>query len=243
MEALSLLNQNGLPRKSGQNLLGIFGQVGLVPSEMQEKIRYQAGLAQQIANTILKIDGVLDAQVQISFPEENPLNPMEKKEKPTASVYVKHNGVLDDPNSHLITKIKRLVAASVPGLDFDNVTVIPDRARFNELPQEALQTSGDEKHYVNIWSLVIAQESVKRFRIIFFSFTMLILLLLLALAWVGWKIHPLLTHGGLKKFFNFHPISPSAEEKKEAKEDEVTATEEGKPKEGPGLVDEDIDET
>ena len=59
----------------GQNLLGIFSNVGLVPSGMQEKIRYQAGLAEQIASTIRKIDGVLDADVQISFPDEDPLNP------------------------------------------------------------------------------------------------------------------------------------------------------------------------
>ncbi|MFN4174335.1 MAG: EscJ/YscJ/HrcJ family type III secretion inner membrane ring protein, partial [Parachlamydiaceae bacterium] len=66
--AMSLLNQAGLPRRQGQNLLGIFANTGLVPSEMQDKIRYQAGLAEQIASTIRKIDGVLDAEVQISFP-------------------------------------------------------------------------------------------------------------------------------------------------------------------------------
>src|SRR5690606_700715 len=38
-QAMSLLIQAGLPRRRGQNLLGIFKDVGLVPSEMQEKIR------------------------------------------------------------------------------------------------------------------------------------------------------------------------------------------------------------
>jgi type III secretion protein J len=137
--AMSYLNQAGLPRRQSQNLLNIFTGAGLVPSEMEQKIRYQAGLAEQIASTIRKIDGVLDAEVQISFPEENPLNPNEKKQPITASVWVKHNGVLDDPNSHLVSKIKRLVAASVPGLDYDNVTVIGERARFNETPVLLLQ--------------------------------------------------------------------------------------------------------
>lgn len=99
-EAMALLNQAGLPRKRSQNLLSIFSNVGLVPSERQDKIRYEAGLAEQIASVIRKIDGVLDAEVQISFPEEDPLNPGKTKGKITASVYVKHNGVLDDPNSH-----------------------------------------------------------------------------------------------------------------------------------------------
>lgn len=131
-EAMGLLNQVGLPRRRSENLLGIFSNVGLVPSGMQEKIRYQAGLAEQIASTIRKIDGVLDADVQISFPEEDPLNPNANKQKITASVYVKHNGILDDPNAHLTSRIKRLVSGSINGLDYDNVTVIGDRARYSE---------------------------------------------------------------------------------------------------------------
>lgn len=244
-EAMALLNQNGLPRRRGQNLLGLFANVGLVPSEMQDKIRYQAGLAEQIASTIRKIDGVLDAEVQISFPEEDPLNPGgEKKGKITASVYVKHSGVLDDPNSHLVTKIKRLVAASVTGLDFDNVTVIGDRARFNELPSGILPSAlEEEKQYVNVWSIIIAQDSLFRFRLIFFSFTFLLLLLILGLVWVLWKVYPLLKeHGGVKALLHFKSI----QEGKPSELKEEKPAEEGKEtekKQEKGLVDEDIDET
>lgn len=246
-EAMSLLNQSGLPRRRGQNLLGLFANVGLVPSEMQDKIRYQAGLAEQIASTIRKIDGVLDAEVQLSFPEEDPLNPgAEKKQKITASVYIKHSGVLDDPNSHLTTKIKRLVAASITGLDFDNVTVIGDRARFTDLPSGLLSSAlEEEKQYVNVWSIIVAQSSLFRFQLIFFSFTIAILLLLLSLIWVLWKIFPILhKHGGIKELFHIHPINleGTPEEKKPAAEDKGPKQEE-KPKQDKGLVDEDIDET
>ena len=212
-EAMALLNQVGLPRKRGQNLLSIFANVGLVPSGMQEKIRYQAGLAEQIASTIRKIDGVLDADVQISFPDEDPLNPAAKKQKITASVYVKHSGVLDDPNAHLITRIKRLVAGSVNGLEYDNVTVIGDRARFSESPLGGLQGSlgEDERPYVNVWSIVLAKDSLSRFRIIFFSFTIALLTLLLSLIWLLWKILPLLKQaGGFKKLFSLQPLELSA---------------------------------
>lgn len=228
-EAMSLLNQAGLPRRRSQNLLDIFQNTGLVPSELQDKIRYQAGLAAQIASTIRKIDGVLDAEVQISFPEEDPLNPNAKKGKITASVYVKHSGVLDDPNSHLLTKIKRLVAASVTGLDFDNVTVIPDRARFSEISPGSLQGSFDEeKQYVNIWGIVLAKESVKKFRIIFFTFVTLILLLLLALVWLMWKILPLLKkHGGVKEIFHLRPILQEEEGLDAAVENAEEASEVG----------------
>jgi type III secretion protein J len=209
-EAMALLNQVGLPRRRGQNLLSIFSNVGLVPSGMQEKIRYQAGLAEQIASTIRKIDGVLDADIQISFPDEDPLNPGTYKQKITASVYVKHSGVLDDPNAHLITRIKRLVAGSVPGLEYDNVTVIPDRARFTEVPIGGFQGGLNEEEipYVNVWSLIIAKSSLARFRLIFFSFTLAILILLLVLIWILWKLAPLTSKlGGMKKLFSFQPLN------------------------------------
>lgn len=213
-EAMALLNQAGLPRRRGQNLLGIFSDVGLVPSELQQKIRYQAGLAEQIASTIRKIDGVLDAEVQISFPEEDPLNPTANKQKITASVYVKHSGVLDDPNTHLATKIRRLVSASITGLNFDDVTIISDRARFNELPSG---TVAEEKNFVRIWSLFLAEESVTRFRVIFFSFLILLILLLSALIWVGYKLYPLLqAHGGVKQLLTFKQIEPEIKEESEA---------------------------
>ncbi len=207
-EAMALLNQVGLPRRRGQNLLGIFANVGLVPSGMQEKIRYQAGLAEQIASTIRKIDGVLDADVQISFPDEDPLNPTATKQKITASVYVKHSGVLDDPNAHLITRIKRLVSGSVNGLDFDNVTVIGDRARFSDVPPGGFSSLNEEERpFVNVWSVVVAKDSLSRFQVIFFSFTVALLLLLLALIWLLWKFSSLLKQaGGFKSLFSLHPI-------------------------------------
>lgn len=228
-EAMSILNQAGLPRRRGQNLLGIFGEVGLVPSELHEKIRYQAGLAEQIASTIRKIDGVLDAEVQISFPEEDPLNPGKTKGDITSSVYVKHSGVLDDPNSLLLTKIKRLVTASVTGLKYDNVTVIPDRARYTDFPVGLQASREEEKDYVKVWSVVIAKSSLTRFRAIFFIFTLTILFFLLTLVWIGWKIFPIIKeHGGLAALFSLAPlaIEPPAPPQPEEIESEVEEEEE-----------------
>lgn len=245
LDAMAYLNQAGLPRRRSQNLLNIFTGAGLVPSEMEQKIRYQTGLAEQIASTIRKIDGILDAEVQISFPEEDPLNPAEKKQKITASVYVKHNGVLDDPNSHLTTKIKRLVAASVPGLDYDNVTVIGERARFSDFPVGLTTGSAEEeKQYVSIWSIIIAKESVFRFRIFFFSFTILILILMLSLIWLFWKIYPLLKgQGGMKSLLKLHPFhAESKEPEKPPVEEKDTSKEEVKD-EKKSLVDKDVDQT
>lgn len=244
LDAMAYLNQAGLPRRRSQSLLNIFTGAGLVPSEMEQKIRYQAGLAEQIASTIRKIDGILDTEVQISFPEEDPLNPAEKKQKITASVYVKHNGVLDDPNSHLTTKIKRLVAASVPGLDYDYVTVIGERARFSDFPLGIpLGQADDEKQYVSIWSVIIAKESITRFRLFFFSFTLLILLLMLALIWLFWKMYPVLREqGGIRNLFKLHPLHAEHKEPEKASE-EKEALKEAPKEETKSQADKDVDQT
>lgn len=240
-EAMALLNQAGLPRRRGANLLNIFSNVGLVPSGMEQKVRYQAGLAEQIASTIRKIDGVLDADVQISFPDEDPFNPNAPKQKITASVYVKHSGVLDDPNAHLMSRIKRLVAGSINGLEYDNVTVIGDRARFTEAPLGGFGGVEEERSYVNVWTLTIAKSSLTRFRIIFFSFTLILVILLFTLIWILWKLWPLLRKlGGIGKLFSFHPIdanqigealpTPKVEEVKEG--EKIAAKKESEPEEG-----------
>jgi type III secretion protein J len=231
--AMAILSANGLPRRHSQNLLQIFSAGGLVPSDLQEKIRYQAGLADQIASTIRKIDGIVDADIQLSFPEEDPLNPNAQKGPVTASVYVKHTGVLDDPNSHLVNKIKRLVASSVTGLQFDNVTVIPDRARFSELPTKEKQA---DLEYVRVWTVVLAKDSLFRFQVIFFSFCIVLFIIFFYAFWVSWKIHPLLKkRGGIKQLFHLSPLPDEFEPevKEEKKEEEPPKDGDKKPPEEP----------
>lgn len=190
-EAMSILNIAGLPRREGQSLLDLFADPGLVPTEMQQKIRFQAGLAQQIANTIRQIDGVLDANVQLSFPPDDSNQPI------TASVYVKHNGVLDNPNSQLVTKIRQLVAGSVSGLSLENVTVVADRARYSDVTlNQAPSTTSPELEYVKIWSVVVAKDSVGVFRTIFSIFCIFIFILVCLLAWLFWKCYPMINKVG-----------------------------------------------
>jgi type III secretion protein J len=166
-------------------------------SDREETIRYQAGLAEELSNTICKIDGVLDANVQLSFPPVD-LNPPPGTPLPkvTAAVYVKHQGVMEDPNSHMEVKIKRLLAGSVNGLSFEDVSVISDRSRFADI---TLQTDGEmigpkalQQTYVSIWGIVLTKSSLARFRLIFFTFVLLLLLFAAAIGWLAYKFYPLL---------------------------------------------------
>jgi len=194
-EAMALLNRVGLPRLQGTNLLTLFAKSGLMSSDREETIRYQAGLAEELKNTIRKIDGVIDADVQISFPPaEATAAPGAVSPKITASVYIKHQGVLEDPNSHLESKIKRLVSSAINGLSFEDVSVISDRARMADIQLgadgEMIGSRNLQESYVNIWSIVMTKSSLGRFRTLFFLLILLNLLFGAALGWMVYKFYP-----------------------------------------------------
>lgn len=192
-EALSILNQAGLPRVKGTSLLDLFGTQGLVPSDMQDKIRYQEGLSEQLASTIRKMDGIIDANVQITFPQEEA-----EQQVLTASVYVKHRGILDNPNSLTITKIKRLVSSAIPNLTPENVSVVTDRALYADISLEPIQAIAEEPYFVSIWSIIVAKQSSWRFRLIFYTFLLLFFVLASALSWLAWKFWLVLEKAGWK---------------------------------------------
>jgi type III secretion protein J len=219
-EAMAILNQSGLPRKRGPDLLELFAKQGLMSTEREEAIRYQAGLEQQIANTIRKIDGVIDADVQLSIPSTTSntgggLAAQGPPQRVTASVYVKHQGIIDDPNSHLVAKIKRLVAGSVNGLDINDVTVISDKSRYTDVTLgEKLEAGPIQKDYVTIWSIMMSQQSVARFRMVFFTLILSNVFFICLLGWTLWKFYPMMRDsGGLKQLLNPLPVRPPSEKK------------------------------
>jgi len=217
-EAMALLNQNGLPRKKGTTLLTLFAKTGLMSSDKEETIRYQAGLAEQIANMIRKIDGVIDADVQLSFPSAEAVLPgapaATTHQKVTAAVYVKHQGILDDPNSHLVTKIKRLVAGSVNGLDVNDVAVISDRSRFTDITLGAMPEpiTPQMKEYVSIWSIVMSKNSAGRFRALFFTLIIAAIIFAILVGWLFWKFYPILKKRGIfKELLQPQPVESNKE--------------------------------
>ncbi|MCH9630961.1 MAG: hypothetical protein S4CHLAM37_09720 [Chlamydiia bacterium] len=226
VDAMSILNRNGLPRKSGTNLLELFAKQGLMTSDKEENIRYQAGLAQQIANTILMIDGVIDTSVQLSFPNDEGGTPEEEaKENITAAVYVKHQGVYDDPNNHLENKIKRIVSGSITGLDINNVTVVSDRSRFTDvsLSEQMDKMTKGSKEYVSIWSIVLNKASAGRFRAIFFILILFTLVFAVVMGWLFWKFYPIIRKkGGFKELLNPTPITNVESETKDPSDESVT---------------------
>lgn len=191
-EALAILNRIGLPRPPGVSMLELFPQQGLMKTDFEEKIRYNEGLNEAIATTIRKIDGILEVDVQIAIPEQDQLDLNAPKENPRASVFIKHDGVLNDPNNLIVQKIRRFVSGSVINLTFDDVTVVTDQARFTDISLASLSpkteaTPWGNQDFVKIWSIVVSANSASAFRTILFLFCLFSILFILVLGWMIWK--------------------------------------------------------
>ena len=143
-----------------------------------------------------------------------------------------HSGVLDDPNSHLITKIRRLVANAIPDLKYEDVTVVPERAQYSDVVLQSRAAQQEETKLVSVWTIILAKDSVTRFRVVFSSFFFAVLILLLAALFLLWKLAGVASKtGGWGTVFSFRSLKVPEPEKPEKTEGEEVAEGAEKPKE------------
>lgn len=123
-QARMLLAEKGLPTSAnaGYELFDNVGSLGLT-SFMQQVTRVRA-LEGEIARTIQSIQGIKAARVHIVMGER--ANFRREEQEPTASVVIRASEA-DAAKSAM--SIRYLVAAAVPGLDADKVTVLDSNGR------------------------------------------------------------------------------------------------------------------
>lgn len=119
-DAITILNDNGLPKQQFATLGEVFKRDGLVSSPVQERAQMIYALSQELSKTVSDIDGVLSARVHLVLPENDPLR--QQLVPSSASVFIRYraNMRMDD----LVPQIKMLVANGVAGLSYEKVSVI-----------------------------------------------------------------------------------------------------------------------
>ena len=118
-QARMLLAEKGLPASTnaGYELFDNVGSLGLT-SFMQEVTRVRA-LEGEIARTLQSIAGIKAARVHIVMPERG--NFRREAQEPSASVVIRTSGI---DAAAKAASIRYLVAAAVPGLTAEKVTVL-----------------------------------------------------------------------------------------------------------------------
>lgn len=118
--AMAILREQGLPRTRTTSIGQVFEKKGFVSSPLEERARYHYALSQELAGTLMEIDGVVSARVHVALPEAQVLD--ENQDSASVSVVM-----IQEPDVDLSpyeTDIKAIVTDGIEGLDDVNrVTV------------------------------------------------------------------------------------------------------------------------
>jgi flagellar M-ring protein FliF len=120
-EARMKLAAQGLPESDALGVELIQKDPGFGTSQFMENARYQLAMETELARTIVKLQGVQNARVHLALPRASAF--IRDKRKATASVMLQlYPGRRLEPGQ--VQAIVHLVAASVPDLESDEVTVV-----------------------------------------------------------------------------------------------------------------------
>lgn len=146
-QARMLLAEKGLPTSTnaGYELFDNVGSLGLT-TFMQQITRIRA-LEGEIARTIQSIAGIRAARVHVVLPERGSFR--REEQKPTASVVIRASSI---DGQRAASAIRHLVAAAVPGLNIDSVTVLDSNG--------TLLASGDDPSNSSMARSITVEQSV-----------------------------------------------------------------------------------
>ena len=118
-EAVNLLEQRGLPRRTQLGVGEVFKKTGMISSPSEERIRFMDALAQDLAKTISMIDGVVDARVHVVLPENDPF----ARNALPSSAAVAIRSRWDADISDIVPSVKGLVKNAIVGLQHEKIMV------------------------------------------------------------------------------------------------------------------------
>ncbi len=125
-EARLKLASEGLPRGGGVGFEMLDKDQGFGVSQFMEGARYQRALEGELARTIGSLNNVRSARVHLAIPKQTAFARDRKKPKASVTIDLFAGRVLQEGQ---ITAISHMVAASIPSLEANDVTVIDQKGR------------------------------------------------------------------------------------------------------------------
>ncbi|MGY2288508.1 type III secretion system inner membrane ring lipoprotein SctJ [Pseudomonas sp. SDO528_S397] len=123
-EAMTLLDNAGLPQQTFSNMGEVFKGNGLVSSPVQERAQMVYALSEELSHSVSQIDGIVSARVHVVLPDNDLLKRVISPS--SASVLVRYDPGTDI--NTLIPQIKTLVANGISGLSYEGVSVTAIKA-------------------------------------------------------------------------------------------------------------------
>jgi type III secretion protein J len=120
LKALAILNDRGYPKSARDSIGKVFQKSGIMSSPFEERVRYIYALGEEVAQTLSQLDGVVTARVHIVLPDTPQLGQPIKPS--SAAVFIKHQPGVD--LDYFTPQIRRLVASSIEGLQYNAVSVV-----------------------------------------------------------------------------------------------------------------------
>ena len=104
----------------------LFNESDMGLTDFAQKVNYQRALQGEIARTIMAMDGIASARVHLALPERSLFRANRSEPKAAVTVTPRANVMID---ADRIAGVQRLVAAAVPDLKIEQVTVLNERGQ------------------------------------------------------------------------------------------------------------------
>ncbi len=126
------LAAEGYPKSSGVGLEVLQQKQDFGTSQFIQTTRYQHALEEELARSIITLSAVRNARVHLAMPKQSVF--VRKKQKPSASVLLElYSG--RSLEAEQIAAITHMVAAGIPNLESERVTVVDQNGRLLSKPK------------------------------------------------------------------------------------------------------------
>lgn len=157
-KAVGVLNKGGFPNTPYATIGQIFQKSSLVSSPLEEKARFMYALSEDVAKSINLIPGVLRSRVHIVLPETDAYT--DEQTEATAAVFVTYRADDSADVTKSYSAMKSLVANSIPGLKYENVSISAFPVSFEE---KEVRGSIADTGFRNAMGVTISDDSIFKF--------------------------------------------------------------------------------